>query len=141
MSIVDAARDAASRLLMLDRCEITRQDGQVFNPATGTYDVFEIEVATDLPCNLTPFTGVGDLTLNFGGEAVNTRNYRLTVPWDAPRIKEEDTVRVIVSRDPRVSSREYRVVGVQHETFQTARRVVLEEIRMSESDDDESGES
>lgn len=133
MSITDAARDAFDRLLLLDECTITREGDQVFDPETGEYTVPSITVASELACNLTPFTGAGILSEAFGGEAVNTRSYRLTVRYDAPEIKKEDRVEMTSSEDSGLVGRVFRVEHAEGETFQSARRLVVESIDVSEA--------
>lgn len=131
MSIVDAARAAAARLLLLDTCNVDRPGEPVFDPNTGLHSVGETSVIVAGDCNLTPFTGVGFLAEQFGGESVDTTKYRLSLPWDAPEVRKGDIVTMVTSEDPELADRRYLVVGPLHETFQAARRLVVEEILTS----------
>lgn len=128
MSVVDAARDAAARLLLLDVCNVDRPGEPVFDPNTGLHTVGSTPIIVAGACNLTPFTGVGFLTEQFGGEAVDTSKYQLSLPWDAAEVRKGDIVTMVSSADPDLAGRRYSVVGPLHETFQTARRLVVEEI-------------
>jgi hypothetical protein len=128
MSIIDAGRDAAARLLLKDRCTISRPGSKTFNTGTGTYDTTSTVIGTDLPCNLTPFTGAGNLQEQLAGEAVTTHRYQLSLAWDSPTVLKEDIVTLTDSEDPNLAGRIYRVEAPLHETFQIARRVVVEEI-------------
>jgi hypothetical protein len=128
VNIIDAARNAAARLLLLDECSITRAGTPVFSPATGTYATTTTVIFAG-PCNLTPFASSSALSEQLGGQAVDTRTYRMTLPWDAPQILEEDTAAVTVSADPLLTARSFRVVHIEGETFQAARRLIVEEIR------------
>lgn len=135
MSIVDAARDAAERLLLLNECSISRFTEPTFNEENGEYeDGGWNAFATEVACNVTPFTGAGALEEQFGGEAVHTRAYRLAVPWDTAEIKEEDRVEVTASDDPRLVGRLFRVMHAEGETFHTARRLVVEHLATSEAE-------
>lgn len=140
MSIVDAARSAAARLLLLDECTITRLGDPVFDPNTGLYTRPTVQVYSGA-CNLTPYRGVGALAEMLGGEPLDTRNYLLSIEWDAAEVIEEDIASITASEDPLLIGRTFRVLHPEAESFQTARRLVVESIRTSQSEESSSESS
>lgn len=132
MKIVDQARNAADRLLLEDECTIHTLDDPVFDENTGEYTNPTTQVYSG-KCNLTPYSGAGEIDEAIGGESVVTRNYRLTLPYTAGNIPKEAVVTMTVSEDSALVGRTFRVDHSGGETFQTARRLIVEAIDTSEA--------
>lgn len=141
MSIIELSRDAADRLLLLDRCDIVVEGDPVFNPATGQYSAPTETVATELACHFKAMAATTGVRANLGGETVGVHTYRLAVKWDAPHIPEEAKITCTSSADPQLVDRVFRVSAELTETHQMVRRLLVEDIITSTGVDDGEGDS
>src|SRR5690606_17725251 len=133
MSIVDMARDAADRLLLQDKATVTREGSPVFDPNTGTYTTPVVTVGTDLPCHAKPMVGARrGMAVLIGGEPAGINPYQLACRYDCTDSRPADIIICTSSQAPWLLNQPFRVVAVQGESFQTARRVLAEWVDTSD---------
>lgn len=112
-----------------DTCKITRAAAPgVFNETTGAYAGGAPTTIYEGACRVTPLP-VQDRAVLFGERAVDLMTYRGTFPHDAPEFEKDDVVEVTVSADDQLVGRHLEVHGYEVTTLQTARRVLLQEVR------------
>lgn len=130
---------------MDDSCTITRPGPRLLNETTGR--------VSDTPTTIYGATSTGDggrsladaqslggkcyvsapnsstvpSTTLEGGVQILGDGYVLSIPVDAPEVKEGDEVRITSSRrDPRLTNQTYRVRRVVEKSFVVSRKMVLE---------------
>lgn len=128
MGVVEAGRDAATRLLFADTGSVRRPDGDpTFDPNTGEYTQAKVLVYSGV-LHLRPAPGVGERTVQVGEEAVVMRTHTLSLPHDAPDLLEGDELTMDTSQDPGLVNRSFVIRSPAYRTFAWGRQVTVEEI-------------
>lgn len=115
--------------LMVDTCEVTRQDDaqEVTDPVTGEVTSGATEVYTGR-CKIQ--TGeVQEATPTTGGRLVTVQRYQLHLPIGAGPVAVGDLVRLTAAtQDAQLAGRVYRIIATHHKSLATAQRIELEEV-------------
>lgn len=112
-----------------DTCTITRGDATpTFNPATLEYDSDPDTTIFTGPCRVSPMD-IQQHNVMFGETSRDLLLYIATMPFDAPVLNKDDTFTVTASNDGQLVGRSLDVHSVIVTSLETARRVVLQEVR------------
>lgn len=115
--------------LLPDTCTITREDEDpTFNETTGHYTSDPAATLYTGACRVTPMD-LQQRAAEFGEASRDLLLYICTLPYDAPEVRKDDVLMVTASADDELVSRRLEVHSVLVTTLQTARRVVLQEVR------------
>lgn len=128
MSIDSAVAHFRRRQASLFRstCDITRAGEPVFDPVTGTYTTPTTAVASDVACLIRP---EGATERDAGETQVTLNRFIGKLPANTT-VEVGDVLTVTGSRhDDGLVGRAMNVMDVQHDDFQIARRLILEENR------------
>ena len=107
-------------------CDITRAGTPVFDPNTGTYTSPTTAVASDVACLIRPEAA----SERQAGETQVTLNRFVGKLPANTAVETGDVLTITASRhDEGLVGRSLTVVDVQHDDFQIARRLILEENR------------
>lgn len=120
---------ADQEVFLPDTCTVTRTDATpTFNEATGQYTGDPDTTIYSGACRISTMDIQQRVEL-FGETARDTLLYIATFPHDAPVFDKDADLTVTSSEDPQLEGRSMEIHSVLVESFQTARRVVLQEVR------------
>lgn len=120
-----AAGRARHRVLLVETCQVTRDNAPTLNPATDTYSDTPT-VIYDGPCRVKQFR-MGRAH-EAGQVSVMERPYDVHLPFDGGNdIMRGDTLTVTSSTDPAVLGRPLVVIEVNFSGTTTARHVLCED--------------
>jgi hypothetical protein len=68
-----------------------------------------------------------NLPAEFGGQQVSLHRYQVSIAWDAPEIRVDDTVRFTAASDLQLVGRKVRVLDVIFSSLQLQRDLICEE--------------
>ena len=127
---VGAALAAGRRLaldLMRDTCTVTRVTGTAgVNEATGRAVILDSTIYTGACQVRVPQAQPG--TPEAGERVATVQQFIVKLPLASPEVKVGDLVQVTASpTDPELVGRTWRVAGLHHKTYSTARKLVCEE--------------
>jgi hypothetical protein len=127
---VTRAGQAAAERLMVDTCTVTRVTaGGAFNETTGQYAADTTSTVYSGKCRVQMRDGLArDITA--GERAQMVGRFVVNLPITATGIQVDDTVTITATgtdSDADLTSRTFRVAGLFHKTYATARRLVVEE--------------
>ncbi len=112
--------------LMPDTGRIMRDGGAgSIDPVTGVYTEPAATVLHEGPCRVA-MPSLQERDIVFGGTQVTEQSYVAIFPHDIPPARIDDNVQIIVSNDPLLLTRFFRVVTVPSMSYLMYRRLGLE---------------
>lgn len=120
---------ADQTLYLPDVCSITREDSTpTFDENTGTYTSDDSTTLYTGACRVAPMD-IQQRNVEFGETSRDLLLYIATLPYSAPEVRKDDSFTVTSSADEQLEGRALEVHSVIVTSLQTARRLVLQEVR------------
>lgn len=117
---------ATATTALPDTCTITRPGAATFTAATRAYSRAAVAVYTGA-CRCRPAGGLGQQEDDEGDLPESVARYIVTVPWDAPDIRRNDTVTLTASDDSPLIGRPLAVAHVGRGTWLVSRQLIVED--------------
>jgi hypothetical protein len=113
--------------LMRSTCRITRPGGeQVWNPATGDYDIPAETTIYEGKCQIKPTSSPAERDGSAGDRDIVLQSYTLVLPWDAPGpVNVADAVDILSGDDTWANGQRFPVGWVEHADTRTHRRIIF----------------
>lgn len=126
-ALVRAGRELVAQL-MPDTGRILRDGGSgSIDPVTGVYTEPAATVVHEGPCRVR-MPSLQEREVVFGGTQVTEQSFVVTFPHDIPPARIDDNVKIVVSDDPQLLTRNFRVVAVPTLSYLMYRRLGLEAV-------------
>lgn len=110
--------------LMPDTCVVTRPAQGDFDADVGSYETTAPEVYEG-PCRVMPLAE-DERTVLFGDRAMDVVAFKVTLPFNAAELQDDDLIEVTESADAQLVGTTMVKRHVVRSSIQTARRIVAE---------------
>lgn len=116
---------------MTSTCELLRPTSATgkgaFNAASGTYAAAAPTELGTSTCRVQPGSRSAAGVTDVAGQETTLADYQVTVPVSAPTLAVDDLVRIVMSPDPDMVGRTFRITDVSYADFQAERHLTCQD--------------